>query len=169
MRKIIHFGVLVCLFTNNIAAKSFNEMLELSIENQNIDAIKLILRQKTLTAEEKKILLGQAQEIIDACNDELDLKGQRNSLRGIKRILGGAVLVPVGIVMGLIANDTYYPSERRCKAAQALLLLGGAVGMLAWGVKANIDEEYQSKSNSRLDTALKVKNLLEHAEDKFLW
>ena len=170
MRKIIHFGVLVCLFANNVAAKSFNEMLELAIENQNIDAIKLILRQKKLAAEEKKILVGQAQEIIDACNDELDLKGQRNSLRGIKRImLGGVVLVPVGFVMGLIARDEYYPAERRYKTVQALLVLAGGFGMAIWGTKAYINEEYKSASGSRLDTALRVKDLLEHAEDQALW
>ncbi|HML19610.1 MAG TPA: hypothetical protein PKD74_03465, partial [Candidatus Dependentiae bacterium] len=100
------------MLSNTLWARSFNEMLEIAIENSSEDAIKLILAQTTLTQEEKQIFLQEAQEVIDDLNNNLRLTDENNYTCGFKRITTGIIATVIGLgTLGTSEMDRF-PSRK---------------------------------------------------------
>jgi len=157
--------LVTCLMlSSTLWARSFNEMLEIAIENSSEDAIKLILAQTTLTQEEKQIFLQEAQEVIDDLNNNLRLTDENNYTCGFKRITTGIIATVIGLgTLGTSEMDRF-PS-RKISCAGLVTFLGGC-GLIAWGKKAMNDEERQEHSHHKLSKALWIKELLLQARTK---
>lgn len=152
------------LLSSSLCARSFNEMLEIAIENSSCDAVQLILAQATLTQEEKQIFVEEAQEIIDDINSNLRLTDENNYTCGFKRITTGIMATVIGLgILGTSEMDRF-PS-RKISCAGLATFLGGC-SLIAWGKKAMNDEEKQTNSKYQLQKALAIKKLLLQARTK---